>query len=596
MKIFLTTLNAKYIHSSLALKYLEKYCQNDYYDLMVEEFTINDNLDKVTAVIYKSGADVVAFSCYIWNITFILEIADRLKKIKPDLKIILGGPEVSFETVNLMEENQFIDFVIKGEGEESFNKLLNTLAGKDMKFTEKDTELEKLNEQDYNKFRGIPGLVFRDSNRVISKNDELACITELNYIPRPYLREDLNDLTNKIVYYETSRGCPFHCSYCLSSVTPGVRYFSLERVKEDLLLFIKNKVDLVKFVDRTFNARKEWALEIFRFLVANRGEAEFHFEIAADLFDQEMIDFLKEVPVGLFRFEIGVQSTNLQTLRVINRVMDLDRVMGNIKKLRETGNINLHLDLIAGLPGEDYKSFARSFDRVYRLYPHEIQLGFLKLLKGTEIRAKARYYGYQYTTTPPYEVLKSNLLSVGEIIQLKEIDNVHDKYHNDGVFSKSLAFIINKFYRSPLQFFADLSEYFAERGLDRIAISRRDLYDILFNFYKSNINREVDNFSEFLKFDLLAHNRIPRLPYWAEEIEVYNLRDRRHHFLENKEYRARYFPELRDSANRKIMTLINFAAFRVDVLTEDYDSIEEKDKIYLFNYNNGRVYDVTEYL
>ena len=487
MKVLLTTLNAKYIHSSLALRYLQKYCQQYNYDIRVKEFSINENIEDITGIMYKTGSDIFAFSCYIWNINKILEIADRLKKVKPECNIILGGPEVSYDSKKLLKKYQFIDYIIKGEGEKPLQMLLENLINTKGELTT------------------IPGLVFKDNQGIIIEND-FQIQTNLGKLPFPYKTSDLDKLSHKIVYYETSRGCPFNCSYCLSSTTANIRYFPLERVKEELLFFIDNEVELVKLVDRTFNANPERARKIFEFIVENQKQTCFHFEIAADLFDDDLIKYLQKIPEGWFRFEIGVQSTNSKTINTIDRKMDWDQLAHNVKKLREKDNINLHLDLIAGLPQEDYNSFKKSFNDVYQLAPHEIQLGFLKLLKGSKIRNEADDFNYKYTEIPPYEVLENNSLSYREILKFKGVEFIVKKYYNSGVFTKSLYYILNNIYHSPYQLFEDMYQYFEENNLHRKSHSRKTLYDIFYNFYENRIKQSLGIFSEYLKFDLLLNN------------------------------------------------------------------------------------------
>lgn len=605
MKVLLTTLNAKYIHSSLALRYLKEYCQEtegvSKYELVVKEFTINDYLDHITGNIYRTGADVTAFSCYIWNITEILQIAERLKKVKPELIIVFGGPEVSYSSVELMKEHEFIDYIVRGEGEESFQKLLRILSNgrvnsNDLKFEENNLD------QKNNKSRiqmavtgeNISGLVYRNGKEVINKGDP-QLISDLGSIPSPYHKEDLKDLSNKLIYYETARGCPFQCSYCLSSATTGVRYFPEDRVKRDLKMFIDNNVDQVKFVDRTFNLNREWTRELFEFLVENQGNTSFHFEIAADLFDREMIDYLTEVPEGLFQFEIGVQSTNKDTISAIDRKTNFNKIAVNVEKLREAGNIKLHLDLIAGLPEEDYRSFQKSFDDVYSLNPHILQLGFLKLLKGTKIRREASDYNYQCTSLPSYEVLANNKLSYDQLLKLKDVEYILKKYYNSGAFSKSLFYILTNYYNSSFQFFTDLAEYFNTKKLDRVSHSRRALYDIFYQFYQQEIGKEIDVFIQYLKFDLLLNNQRAPIPEWADSSQHDStFKDKRYQFLQEEDNITEYLPHFKGRAVRKILRQVTFDKFSIDVLSDNFIFNERKEIIVLFDYCSEKAYDVTK--
>lgn len=593
MKVLLTTLNAKYIHSSLALRYLEKYCKKyigkkSGYNITVREFSINEPLDLIMAEIYKTEADVIAFSCYIWNRDLIFELADRIKKVSPEKKIIMGGPEVSFDSVKIMKENSYIDYIIKGEGEVSFKELVE--------FIKLDNDIENRN-----KVEEIKGIVYRQFNQegTVIENSDRPLIENLDCIPRPYTKDELKELENKLIYYEASRGCPFNCSYCLSSAVKGVRAFSLERVKDDLSFFINNEVKLVKFVDRTFNADRERALSIFKFLVNHQKNTSFHFEITADLLDQEMIDYLKTVPAGLFRFEIGVQTTNRKTLQLIKRNMDFTRLAENVKQLRKTDNINLHLDLIAGLPGEDYQSFAESFNDVYSLNPHDLQLGFLKLLPGSRIRQEADDFGYEFSSCPPYEVLKNRNISYQELLRLHEIAYMVDKFHNSGVFTNSLYYVFSHHYKSYFKFLEDFSLYYTDKGLNRKSHSRKSLYKILFNFYQECLQGvDIDIFRDYLKFDLLLYNQNVNLPSWAEKIQITGFKDLRYDFLDNQDNIERYLPEYRGMKVRDILKKVRFEVFNYNVLTGIKDSIKEDIIIILINYGKGNepeVFNVTKW-
>lgn len=573
MKVLLTALNAKYIHSSLAIRYLEKYC-NKYkgekdYIIEVKEFSINEPLDQIMAEIYQSGADVLAFSVYIWNIEHTLKLMDSLKKVLPEVTLIAGGPEVSYDPMQILEENPAIDIIVKGEGEETCRELLAMLA---------DRELEAL--------ETIPGIVYRDKEGQIRENPDRELIRDLDSIPFPYTEEELAGLKNKLIYYETSRGCPYNCSYCLSSTIKGVRAFSLERVKEDLLTLIRNKVRQVKFVDRTFNYDKKRAREIFEFLMENRGVSSFHFEITAELLDDELLELLKRAPEGLFQFEIGVQTTNERTLQLINRRMNFDRLASNVRALRQQDNIKLYLDLIAGLPGEDYESFQRSFDEAYALNPHVLQLGFLKLLKGSKVRAEAGHYNYEYTSEAPYEVLENEVLSYAELLKLKSIEFVVDKYHNSGAFQNTLRYIFRQHFQSYFEFYERLADYFQEKGLLRKAHSRLALYDILHDFYRERLassGEELDIFTAFLKYDLLLHDGKVKLPAWAESktvIEDFN--NWRYNFLADEKNLERFLPHMVGKGVKDILKQVRFEIFDYDP-TADFR--QKGPYVVLFDYS-----------
>ncbi|MFW6022738.1 MAG: B12-binding domain-containing radical SAM protein [Halanaerobiaceae bacterium] len=557
MKVLLTTLNSKYIHSSLSLRYIEKYTLEnlenqgqDRYQLKVKEFSINEHLDQISAEIFKEKADIVAFSCYTWNSELVYELISRLKKVAPELTIVVGGPEVSFGSGKILQEHPGIDIIIKGEGEVTFRELLtNLLDGK-------------------NDLPVVRGIVYRDQQGKIRENDDRQLLLELDSIPRPYSIDDLEELEHKIIYYESSRGCPFHCSYCLSSTIKGVRAFSLKRVKEDLKFFIDNKVKLVKFVDRTFNYDRERTLEIFRFLVNNRGETTFHFEITADMLDEKTLDFLVDIPTGLFQFEIGVQSTNKETLLYIKRRMDFSKLSKNVKFLRKSDNMNLHLDLIAGLPGEDYSSFAESFNDVYELNPHVLQLGFLKLLRGADIRNTVDEHCYKYIDIPPYEVLQNKYISYEELLKLKDIEFILDKYHNSGVFADVLEFIFVRYYNSYFSFFEDFSAYFVDKNLHRRAHSRNSLYRILYDFYINFIDaneKEKEAFAELLKYDLIKYNSGVKVPSWAKDYNIEKFNDIRYRFLESEENIERFIPHYQGERINNILKNVRFEVFRFDV-------------------------------
>ncbi|MGE4284308.1 MAG: B12-binding domain-containing radical SAM protein [Clostridia bacterium] len=577
MKVLLTTLNAKYIHSSLALRYLEKYCDSPAYDIVVEEYTINDTIDSITANIYRLEADVIAFSCYIWNITMILEIADRLKKIKPECTLILGGPEVSYDAETVLSCHDFIDFIVVGEGEETLKELLQNLI---------------FNDETLDRLKGI---VYKSGNGNIVMNQSRPLICELDEIPAPYNEQDLERLSGKLIYYETSRGCPFNCSYCLSSTIHGVRYFSMDRIKSDLLLLIRKGVRLVKFVDRTFNCNRQRTLDLFKFLLDYHGQTSFHFEVAADLFDDEVIQLLSIVPKGVFQFEIGVQSTNQDTIHAIDRRINFEELAVNVAKIRKADNINLHLDLIAGLPEEDYRSFSQSFDDVYGLMPHVLQLGFLKLLKGAKIRERAAEYGYKFTGLPPYEILESKWLEYGEILKFKGLEDVLEKYHNSGAFEKSLRYILDKYYKSSFGFFEDLAKYFQEKGLDRLSHSRKALYDILYEFYQQEIRENLDCFIQYLKFDLIFHQKGVQLPYWADKNEKSGFKEKCFEFLKSEEHIKKYLPQYIGMPAKKVIKEVAFEPFVIDVLAEEKDIEKVNSVVILFDYSNLKAYPLRQF-
>ncbi|WIF94283.1 B12-binding domain-containing radical SAM protein [Caminicella sporogenes] len=567
MKILLTTLNSKFIHSSLAIRYLKKYCESDFENLYIEEYTINNDLDYILAEIYKKHYDIVCFSCYIWNISETLEIAKNLKKINKDIKIILGGPEVSYDSHEVLEHNSYIDFIVYGEGEVTFKELLNLLV----------------------KGRGnlceIKGLAYRNNGR-ICVNEERPLIKNLDDIPFPY--DDLKGLENRIIYYESSRGCPFNCQYCLSSTIRGVRFFSIDRVKKDLKFFVDANVRQVKFVDRTFNANKKHCMEIMKYLnEIDNGKINFHFEITASLLDNEILDFLKNVRKGLFQFEIGVQSTNHKTIKEIKRTVNFNKLKIACEQLKSFGNIHLHLDLIAGLPYENYKSFLNSFDEVYNLKPDKLQLGFLKLLKGSGIRLNREKYGYIYKDRPPYEVLQNDFINYSEILNLKMIEEMVEIYYNSHDFEFSINFIVNNYFKRPSLFFESLAKYWENNGYHHISHKKEKLYEILLDFYKNNNFDKEEFFREILKFDYIRNKRGGNLLEIFDKVEIDDFKNRCHEFLQNKQNIEKYLPKYKGMTAKKIIKKVHFEPFKYDIfkLQGEKNLIEKSITVFLFDYD-----------
>lgn len=482
MNALLVGINAKYIHTSLSVRTIYSYVNNPC--LLWTEYNINEDAAFVCADIYKRHAEAVFFSCYIWNIEFVLKIARRLKSVAPDTLIILGGPEVSYSAEEYMDRNSFIDAIIRGEGEETVKHIIETGT---------------LNHK---------GVTYRDTKIIRSKDREL--IVDISEIPFPYTDEDIELNKNKLIYYEASRGCPFNCSYCLSSTEHSVRFRDLTLVFKELKFFIDHGVKIVKFTDRTFNANKTRTKEILKFLIDNAGRTTFHFEIAADILDEETLNLLSSAPNGLFQLEIGVQSTNPKTLEAIDRKADTKKIADVVQRIRKFGNIHTHLDLIAGLPYEDFESFRRSFNEVYAMEPHVIQLGFLKLLHGTKIRSEETED--IFTAEPPYEVLQTKYISYEELLELKAVEDIVEKYYNSTVFEKSIDYLVRLF-PEPFDFFEALAEFYAKNGFDRIGIARDRLYEILIEFAKT-VKTDIQYFTELLLFDYLSSNK-PRTPAWA---------------------------------------------------------------------------------
>ncbi|MCT8137885.1 B12-binding domain-containing radical SAM protein [Anaerobacillus sp. CMMVII] len=495
MKIVLTTLNAKYIHTALSLRLLKAYTEADY-DVEIKEYTINDPSLNIVTDLYEKNATVIGFSCYIWNIEKTIEVVKMIKKVNPELKIILGGPEVSFDIPYWMERVPEIDFIVFNEGEETFKHLLDELTGS-------------------KKFHLVFGASYRKGEEVIV-NPPRPNI-KLNTIPTAYrFQEDIENLNKRIVYFETSRGCPFSCSFCLSSVEVGVRYFDIERVKADLLFLIENGAKLIKFIDRTFNIRRNYAIEIFQFLIDNHQGCVFQFEITADIMRPEVLEFLNtHAPPGVFRFEIGVQSTNDATNELVMRKQNFEKLSRTVRMIKEGGKIDQHLDLIAGLPEENYDSFKKTFNDVFEMRPEELQLGFLKMLRGTGLRSQAENYGYVYMDHSPYEILKNDILSFSEIIRIKRVEDILEKYWNAHRMDNTIEYLIDTEFESAFDFFQEFGDFWDQQGWAKIGHQLEDLFLRLMQFLQSRKTENLETIKGLMIYDFfLNHKHKPRKTWW----------------------------------------------------------------------------------
>ena len=481
-KILLTTLNSKYIHTNIALRYLKKILDTSNFNTVLKEFTINDEFLNILASITDENPDILAFATYIWNIEITLKLAKTIKNLNPNIKIILGGPEVTYCSEQLLKENNYIDYIIIGEGEKTVLELIKNIINKDV-FDIDNVSYYKNNEL---KIGNIG---------VNDKLENLPSIVDFD------LKEENK---NKIVYFETVRGCPYNCSYCLSSTIKGIREIPIEKVKQDLKVLMDNNIKLIKLTDRTFNYNKKRAMEIWEYIVKNNKNTEFHFEISAHLIDNTMLEFLKTVPKNMFRFEIGVQSTNPKTIEAINRKTDFTILSNIVRQIKSFNNITLHLDLIAGLPYEDYNSFKNSFNDVYNLEPDELQLGFLKLLKGCRIREQEAEFEYRYIQNPPYEILQNKFISYEEIKKLKKIEDIVDKYYNSSTFKISINYIIKKYFKSAIEFYEELSKFYLDKKYFERKISGEESFDILFEFFTEKISENIEYFRQILKLDYVA--------------------------------------------------------------------------------------------
>ncbi len=568
MKIVLSTLNSKFIHSSLSIRYLKEYVK-DIADIDLKEYTINQNIDFIVSELYQLKADIIGFSTYIWNVKEILMIAEALKIVSPNIKILLGGPEVSYDGVKTMEENPFIDFVIYGEGEATFREFVESFSS---------------NQDNIDNIRGL--IYYKDGK--ITKNQPRPLLMELDKIPTPY--EDASEeFENKIVYFESSRGCPFNCKFCLSSTIRGVRYFSLDRVKMELDNLIYSKVRQVKFVDRTFNANKKYSMEIMQHIM-NRDpkDINFHFEVTAHLLDEEMLEFISAAKEGLFQFEIGVQSTNPLTIDAIGRTTDIEKLKKVTKRIKSYENIHQHLDLIAGLPYEGYSSFKSSFNDVYEIRPEKIQLGFLKLLKGSELREDEEKYGFKYLDTPPYEVLETEYIKYGDIVKLKRIEDIVERYYNGEYFKHSLEYIIASNYNNAFDFFEEFSKYWVDRKHHHVANSRSKLYEILTNYYRYKNFNDLDLFKEIVRFDFVSNNKSGKLPKIIRNMDVNDKKINIHSVLKDKRVLENCLKEYKDIPTKKIIKDVRIEGFSIDILKLIDDNylgkLEKGEKHLLFIY------------
>ncbi|WP_455795901.1 B12-binding domain-containing radical SAM protein [Clostridium butyricum] len=487
MKVVLAAINSKFIHSNLAVRYLRTYTKDLDYNCVIREFTINDREEKVLEQIIKEKPDIVAFSTYIWNVEFILRVANLIKRVDSNIEILYGGPEVSFDSRSFLKEN-IGEYVIEGEGEKTYRDFVLYKLGK--------INLEDVRGLHYK----ITDMVYSNEKRPLMSMDEIVF---------PY--EDDEDLTNKIVYFESSRGCPFNCKYCLSSTSHGVRFLNIDRVLKELKYFIDKKVRLVKFVDRTFNCNHKFAMAIWEFLINSDTETQFHFEISADILKDEEIEILSKAPEGRFQFEVGVQTTNDEVLRNINRFVNFSHIKEKVEELMAIKNIKQHLDLIAGLPGEDYNSFEKSFNDVYSIRPEEIQLGFLKLLKGSSMREEAYKYGMEYSPYPPYEILKTDKITYEELLKLKKVEEMVDKYYNSQKFNLIIKYFEEKFDK-PFDFYYSLGNFFENQGYFNRSISNAEYYKVFLDFNETVLENNNEYLKEIIRFNYLIYNKRRGLP------------------------------------------------------------------------------------
>lgn len=503
MKILLTAINAKYIHSNLAVYSLRAYAQSRVTDpdteIALAEYTINQQTDDILMDIYRRKPDVLCFSCYIWNISFVRELIRDLVKILPKTAFWAGGPEVSYDAEKFLTEMPEMTGVMVGEGEKTFHDLLEFyIDGKD--------SLEE-----------ISGIAYRTGDKIIHNGwRELMDLSAI-----PFVYEHLEKFENRIIYYESSRGCPFSCSYCLSSIDKKLRFRDLKLVKKELQFFLDHRVPQVKFVDRTFNCKHEHAMTIWKYILEHdNGVTNFHFEISADLLREEEMELMSQMRPGLIQLEIGVQSTNPETIRAIHRHMDLKKLEHCVNRVHSFRNIHQHLDLIAGLPYEDYDTFHQSFNDVYQMKPDQLQLGFLKVLKGSLMQKEAEVYGIVYKEKEPYEVLSTNWLTYGEVLKLKMVESMVEVYYNSGQFWHTLEYLV-PFEKDAFTFYEKLGSFYEKKGYSEISHSRMRRYEILLEYLQEETDVPTEVAAQKMLYDLYLREKLKKRPVFAPDQKQY---------------------------------------------------------------------------
>lgn len=548
MKITLVALNASYTHTSLACACLKSFCQDHRWSIDNMDFTINDHYGSILSRLYAAEADIYGISCYIWNIDLVLRLCEDLKMIRPDCFIVLGGPEVSYDAEQIMIKQPQVDAIVCGEGEATMYDLLHTLASG-------QTPSE------------IPGLVIRQNNKIMV-GPPRSPLKNLDMIPSPvgYMHTQ-----GRLAYYETSRGCPFSCSYCLSAAETGVRYFSMERVKNDLEVLIKSGAKVIKFVDRSFNCNEKRARQIMEYILTHNTPTRFHFEINAELLSDEMIDFLATVPKGIFDFEIGIQSTYPPTLEAIQRHTNWTHLRNRIQRLQKLGNIHLHVDLIAGLPYESYSQFANSFNEVFHLQADMIQLGFLKMLKGSPLRYEADFYNYVYQLHSPYEVLSNNVISFAELNRLHLIEDMLERFYNSQHFKSTIKHLTDKVYQgNAFQCFEDLAKAWHENKYHLRQHSREAEYVFLLYFSEHCCPKEHPWLQELLKLDYLSSFPTGRLPDPLESFNPDDYSDHLYSYLKDEQFIALHFPQLAQMSPRQRRRRIHLEWLKIDITHGSY--------------------------
>lgn len=610
MKVLLTAVNAKYIHSNLAVYSLQAYAKKYREQIEIAEYTINHQKEHILMDLYRRKPDIIAVSCYIWNIDMVKDILKELRKILPNVKIWLGGPEVSYETERFLREEPYIDGIMIGEGEETFLRLMDyyqkgSIELEDIKCIqyhvsarkeisggenhescndgkeisgggnhENCNDGKKISDGE-NNIRCYVGQNIKENNARCDKREQMSGnydmdkiygtyqIGSVDFTSLPFPYEDMTKFENKIIYYETSRGCPYSCSYCLSSIEKGVRFRDMNLVKQELKLFLDNNIPQVKFIDRTFNCNHKRAIEIWQFLKDNdNGITNFHFEISADLINEEEIALLQTLREGLIQFEIGVQSTNPKTIEAIHRTMNLEKLEKVVNQVRAARNIHQHLDLIAGLPYEDITSFRQSFADVYRMKPDQLQLGFLKVLKGSKMYEEQKKHGIIYQDKTPYEVLYTDWLSYGDVLTLKKVEDMVEVYYNSTQFVNSITFL-EHFYENPYDFYLALGNYYEEKGLLYVSHTRMARYEILLDFVGEHFPDIEEVFREILIYDLYLRENLKSRPFYAKDQNRY--KDVYRKFYQNMEMVEKCLPEYKEYQSKQIARMTHLEHFDYDI-------------------------------
>ena len=547
MKTVLVAINAKYIHSNLAVYSLRSYARTFGYEPELLEFTINQQKDQILKGIYEAKPDLLCFSCYIWNLSYAEEIIEDIKKILPEVTIWAGGPEVSYDAPKFLKRHPEVDGIMCAEGEKTLTELISYY---------------EIGKSQGKSLDGINGIAYQE-NKTIHQTP-LRDIMNMDDLVFPY--EDLKDFEHKIIYYESSRGCPFSCSYCLSSIDKKLRFRSFSLVEKELEFFLAHKVPQVKFVDRTFNCKKSHAMAIWTYIKEHdNGITNFHFEVAADLLTEDEIALIQTMRPGLIQLEIGVQSTNEKTLAEIHRKTDFEEITRKVKAVQKGENVHQHLDLIAGLPYENYESFGHSFNDVYALKPEQLQLGFLKVLKGSYMAEAAEGYGCVHKAKPPYEVLGTRWLSYEEILKLKGVEEMVEVYYNSGQFQKTIR-AMEYLFETAFSMYEELADFYEKNGYNEVSHTRIRRYEILQEFLQEK-EANLEYFKQLMIFDLYARENMKTRPQWANDLSAYKMQIL--DFYKKEEENPKLLTDYQSYQARQTIKMTHIEVFTYDVINEN---------------------------